>query len=124
MPLAPFILWWVQHAVKLLVDPKPSCVTLTGKLGSGKTERAIQACDYVRERHHFESVLWAECQDVVNAKAVQSRPPPESSEGVPDVLDCSGDSAFDPCRLVRGTFACVGSFCCLATSTVSADLST
>lgn len=96
----PIFFWWVQNVVKLLVDPKPSCVTITGEIRSGKTERAIQTCDYVRERHHFESVLWAGCHDVVDAAVVLSRPPPGIIQGVSGDLDWSGDSTNDPCRLV------------------------
>ncbi|CBJ30255.1 SH2 domain containing protein [Ectocarpus siliculosus] len=51
----------VQHVVRLLLDERAACVTVTGDPGSGKTELAIQACDYVRYRHHFNSFLWADC---------------------------------------------------------------
>lgn len=109
---------WLQKVVKLLVDPKASCVTITGERGSGKTERAIQACDYVRERHHFESVLWADCHDVVEAEAgpPSSPIPPAFSADWPGALDWSGhlDSALDPCRLVSG----IEPVCCIRTHQV------
>ena len=69
-----------QKVLTSLVDPRVPCVTITGERGSGKTEMAVQACDYVRKRHHFESFLWAD----VN-KAAQG----------------SGDLILEPCRLVR-----------------------
>lgn len=75
-----------QRVVEILVDPVAACVTITGEHGSGKTERAIQACDYVRMRHHFDSVLWADVKKAVgDATAV--------SPNMWAVYD-------DPCRLV------------------------
>lgn len=58
-----------QKVVKLVVDPKNACVTVTGPNGSGKTERAIQTVDYVRERDHFESYHWADCDKTVMENA-------------------------------------------------------
>eukprot|EP00752_Nemacystus_decipiens_P002493 g2344.t1 len=77
----------LQKVVELLVDPLVACVTITGEHGSGKTERAIQACDYVRIRHHFDSVVWADVKRAVEA-AVSA-----NVSGVYDVYD-------DPCRLI------------------------
>ena len=83
------------------MEPKHPCVTITGERGSGKTERAIQACDYVRERHHFDAVHWADCHNVVEADAGMSCPtPPPFSADSPGAVDWSADSACDPCRLV------------------------
>lgn len=103
--LAPYILCVIlvglQKVVKLLVEPKHSCVTITGERGSGKTERAIQACDYVRERHHFDAVHWADCNNVVEAEAGLYCPaPPPFSADSPGSLNGSSHSASDPCRLV------------------------
>lgn len=69
--------------VGLLVDPVAVCVTVTGERGSGKRERAIQACDYVRKRRHFDAVLWADLK--------KAAPPPNSRPAYED-----------PCRQVRG----------------------
>lgn len=93
-----------QKVVKLLVKPKYCCVTITGERGSGKTERAIQAADYVRERHHFDAVHWADCNDVVEAEASLSCPTPPPFAEFPGAVDWSGDSGPDPCRLVSVTF--------------------
>ncbi|CAM9674291.1 unnamed protein product [Ectocarpus sp. 4 AP-2014] len=73
----------LQKVVEMLVDPGTVCVTVTGEHGSGKTERAIQACDYVRVRHHCDAVLWADMKHAV-ARAVNS-----STWGYDD-----------PCRLI------------------------
>lgn len=73
-----------QRVVEMLVDPVTVCVTVTGEHGSGKTERAIQACDYVRMRHHFDAVLWA---DMKRAMATTT--------------NSSMWGYDDPCRLVR-----------------------
>lgn len=72
--------------VELLVDPVAACVNITGEHGSGKTERAIQACDYVRMRHHFDSVVWADVNKAVGEAAAVSA-------NMWTVYD-------DPCRLV------------------------
>eukprot|EP00752_Nemacystus_decipiens_P002487 g2338.t2 len=88
----------LQKVVKLLMEPKHSCVTITGERGSGKTERAIQACDYVRERHHFDAVHWADCNKVVEEEACPT-PPPFSADS-PGALDWSSHTVSDPCRLI------------------------
>ncbi|CAN0222368.1 unnamed protein product, partial [Scytosiphon promiscuus] len=82
----------LQQLVSLLVDTSAACVTVTGENGSGKTERAIQACDYVRERHHFEAYHWADCdKTVMEATDAAALCPPH----------CPLDSALeDPCRLI------------------------
>ncbi|CAM9461294.1 unnamed protein product [Ectocarpus sp. 13 AM-2016] len=94
----------VQHVVRLLLDERAACVTVTGEPGSGKTELAIQACDYVRDRHHFSSFLWADCDkaalDASPYTSVSSADPfyvlPNSSNGA------SGDSVSleDLCRQI------------------------
>lgn len=82
-----------QKVVGLLVDTDAACVTVTGENGSGKTERAIQAFDYVRERHHFDAYLWADCDktmmEIADAAAVFP-----SHWRVDSVFE-------DPCRVVR-----------------------
>ncbi|CAN0532236.1 unnamed protein product, partial [Ectocarpus sp. 12 AP-2014] len=87
----------LQHVVRLLLSPQAACVTITGEPGSGKTERAIQACDYVRERHHFDYFLWADCD-----KAALNSCSDKSSGNPFFVLpNCLNDSAWeDPCRLI------------------------
>lgn len=51
-----------QHVVEYLVVPRSTCVTITGTRGSGKTEMALQACIYVRERHRFDAIFFANCR--------------------------------------------------------------
>lgn len=75
-----------QKVVEMLVDPVAVCVTVTGEQGSGKRERAVQACDYVRKRRHFDAVLLADLK--------QAAPPPNAPH---ERTTCE-----DPCRLVRG----------------------
>ncbi len=73
--------------VETLVDPTAACVTITGEHGSGKTERAIQASEYVRLRYHFDSVLWADVKRAVE-------------DATANCLDAWA-VYDDPCRLVR-----------------------
>ncbi|CAN0450538.1 unnamed protein product, partial [Ascophyllum nodosum] len=40
----------LQRVVAMLDDSNAACVTITGEPGIGKTERALQACRYMRER--------------------------------------------------------------------------
>ncbi|CAB1107063.1 unnamed protein product [Ectocarpus sp. CCAP 1310/34] len=87
----------VQFVVRLLLDPQTVCVTVTGEPGSGKTELAIQACDYVRERHHFDSFLWADCDKAALDAC------PETFFVIPNSPNgASGDSVSleDLCRLI------------------------
>ncbi|CAN0233456.1 unnamed protein product, partial [Ectocarpus fasciculatus] len=95
----------VQHVVRLLMTSKAVCVTITGEHGSGKTELAIQACDYVRERHHFDSFLWADCDRAVLAAdsdaSTSSANPFFFFPNSPD--DASGGDSVsmeDLCRLI------------------------
>ena len=83
-----------QRVVELLVDPTAACVTITGEYGSGKTEKAIQAVEYVRQRRHFDAMLWADMKRTVAA----------NSAGI------GGVSVYDDyCRLVRAMGG--GGFC-------------
>jgi len=93
--------------MKLLLEEQGPCVTITGEHGSGKTEMALQACEYVRERHHFDSFLWADMKAVARAEAGQNglssyfafaSPKLSHALGLPD----SGGSILDPRRLVGG----------------------
>ncbi|CAM9707476.1 unnamed protein product, partial [Ectocarpus sp. 12 AP-2014] len=87
----------LQEVVRLLLNPQAACVTVTGEHGSGKTERAIQACDYVRERHHFDSFLWADC-DKAALEACSDKSSDHPFFALPN---CLNDSAWeDPCRLI------------------------
>ena len=97
----------LQKVVRLVLDPQVPCVTITGERGSGKTEMAVQACDYMRDRHHFDSFLWADARKAV-AKAEAGKNGVSShfalsSPGISGALglQVSGDSTLDPCRLVR-----------------------
>ncbi|CAM9719867.1 unnamed protein product [Scytosiphon promiscuus] len=74
----------LQKVVGMLVDPVAACVTVTGERGSGKRERAVQACDYVRKRHHYDAVFWADLK--------RAAPSP----GAPDARIEHGDL----CRLI------------------------
>ncbi|CAN0034094.1 unnamed protein product [Ascophyllum nodosum] len=55
----------LQRVLKLLEDTNTACVTITGKPGIGKTERALQACYYLRERNLVCSIFFAHCRDIV-----------------------------------------------------------
>ncbi|CBJ30253.1 SH2 domain containing protein [Ectocarpus siliculosus] len=86
----------LQQVVRLLLDERAACVTITGEPGSGKTERAIQACDYVRERHRFDCFLWADCD-----KAALNSCSDKSGNPFFALPTCLKDSAWeDPCRLI------------------------
>ncbi|CAN0110971.1 unnamed protein product [Ectocarpus sp. 4 AP-2014] len=94
----------VQKVVRLLLNPKAACVTITGEPGSGKTELAIQACYYVGERHHFDSFLWADCDKAaVDASPYTSVSSAHSYFVWPDSPNgASGDSVSfeDLCRQI------------------------
>lgn len=79
-----------QRVVETLVDPLSTCVTVTGERGSGKTEMALQACVYVRERHRFDAIFFADCQAVA--------PTPMVMAGAGGTVT---PYLADPCRLVR-----------------------
>lgn len=70
------------------MDPTSKCVTVTGERGVGKTEMALQACEYVRQRHRFEAILFGDCRAVTPT---------------PIVMPAGGivTPYLDPCRLVR-----------------------
>ncbi len=93
--------------IKLLLEEQVPCVTVTGDHGSGKTEMVAQACEYVRERHHFDSFLWADVRKAVaRAEGGQNGPSSHFAFASP-ALSCalglpgSGDAILDPCRLVK-----------------------
>eukprot|EP00903_Cladosiphon_okamuranus_P015149 g14007.t2 len=90
----------LQKVIKQVVEPKNSCVTITGERGSGKTEMAIQTADYVRDRRHFDAVHWADCSNLVEADARLSNPTPPPFAEYPGALDWSGASGSDLCRLI------------------------
>lgn len=79
----------------MLVDPSTACVTITGEPGSGKTEMALQACAYVRERHRFDAIFFADCK---KAAALASAHANTSS---PMRMSGAGSYTDDLCRLVR-----------------------
>lgn len=80
-----------QRLVETVVDPVTTCVTITGVHGSGKTEMALQACAYMRERHQFDAFFFADCSAaVMNAASAQ-----------PPFLGDTGALVQDPCRVVR-----------------------
>ena len=47
----------------MLDDSNAACVTITGEPGIGKTERALQACRYMRERNRFCAIFFAHCRN-------------------------------------------------------------
>ena len=49
----------------MLQDPNAVCVSIIGEPGVGKTERALQACYYVRERVGFDAIFYADCKQAV-----------------------------------------------------------
>ena len=54
---------WTQQVLSLLGDTDTACLTITGEPGIGKTERALQACHYMRERNIFSAVFFARCRN-------------------------------------------------------------
>lgn len=76
-----------QKLVQALVNPNTACATLIGKLRSGKTERAIQACKYVQERQCFDAIFFAACDKIV-----------EKADASPTR---EWNAREDPCSLVR-----------------------
>ena len=93
------------------MEPSSACVTVTGEPGSGKTEMALQACAYVRERHRFDAIFFVDCKKAsasANASANATSLPPASGGG--------GSCIEDPCRLVRHFFTincCSLAFVCV-----------
>lgn len=55
----------LQKIVGMLDAENNECVTITGEPGIGKTELALQACHYMRERNRFKAIFFVHCRDAV-----------------------------------------------------------
>jgi hypothetical protein len=80
--------------------------TLQGERGMGKTEVALRACHYVRERHAFDRIIFAACATTTAAAAAATAAAARQPEALERAF-CTrlgsllGASAHKPCKDAR-----------------------
>jgi hypothetical protein len=80
--------------------------TAQGERGMGKTEVALRACHYVRERHAFDRIIFAACATTTAAAAAATAAAARQPEALERAF-CTrlgtllGASAHKPCKDAR-----------------------
>lgn len=90
----------LQKVVEMLEVDNNECVTVTGEPGIGKTELALQACHYMRERNRFSAIFFVHCRDVVayQRSSATSQEPQTHIERLCHLV--SGESFILACNLL------------------------
>lgn len=72
-PFSPFrVIYREQRTVEMLCDPNARCTSVMGEPGSGKTQIALKACEYVLNRHRFDKMFKVPCKDAVKSTRLHS----------------------------------------------------